>query len=313
MLTKHALAHFLVRPSLLRKLIDSFVPIPPGLYIFLWHEITDKPSQFMQETQMYTTTHEFAHQLEFIKTQFYIISPAEIANSNFLNLDPNKRFALLSFDDAWKGIFHCTYSFLKPRNIKPVIFTNFGAIKGRVDFCAFQKYMFGTLHDLVHNYESIIEEFFRSKDSLRINPTFQGYQGELLDSKELETLDSSNSAFISNHLSHHFDCGKISFDMFVELFNENRNALKSYRNFLNWFAFPFGVPALNSSRDKVEYLQREGISYFWANSTINLTKGEKLPTSYGRIGIQRETQAEFWLKVRRGNRCINVNEGLSCG
>jgi hypothetical protein len=253
----------------------------------------------MQESQMYTEIEAFRILIDFIEERFEILDPYDLKASTDLSKSDQPR-ALITFDDAWLGTYDAIIEVLSPKSIRPILFTNFHAVENGIDFSAFVSWR-NRNKNSASNIEldtRIMEEFMNSFDDLVFHEEYYKFQGELINSSQLWDLANKDLCAISNHLYRHFDCRKLDLSEFIFEFENNRKKLSVYPNFLDFFAFPYGDPDLNSRGDQVAYLKKQKIPIFWAHSKINqFIDLEQIELS--RIGIQNENVAELWLKLRR--------------
>ena len=109
----------------------AFSLLPPlrrvmaqGLSVFVFNDVTDKPSRFAEEFDLAVTPEVFRRQVSWIKKQFNVIHPADILNKSPM---PSCA-AMISFDDGFLGAFENGLPILKEMGIPSIIFLNMRAI-----------------------------------------------------------------------------------------------------------------------------------------------------------------------------------------
>ena len=85
--------------------------------IFLFHEVTNKPSEFQKKHKIFHTVDEFEKIIKWIKNNYNIVSPNEI-------FDNKNQQALITFDDGYYGSFKNGIPILNSLNIPSGSFLN---------------------------------------------------------------------------------------------------------------------------------------------------------------------------------------------
>jgi len=93
-----------------------------GLYCFNYHRIGDSSLTPFDPNIYSCSAEEFEKQLQFIKKNFQVITLDEVILLTENKLPLNKRYALVTFDDAYIDNYEIAYPILKKQEISAVFF-----------------------------------------------------------------------------------------------------------------------------------------------------------------------------------------------
>jgi peptidoglycan/xylan/chitin deacetylase (PgdA/CDA1 family) len=218
-----------------------------GLTVFVFHEITDSPSEFQLVAQGYTPPAQFERQIGWIGERFQFIPPSALPQLGGTSPLPQNA-ALITFDDAWAGVFSVGLPLLHSLGVPALCFLNMATITGMPDLGAVRRYelregssagpKFGQPVD-ARTAPAVLEQV---KAAYGENPDFVAYQGAIARLQELETAAREYSVWFGSHLYHHWDIASISERLFVSSLEDNARALARFDNALAVFATPYGRP-----------------------------------------------------------------------
>ena len=98
-----------------------------SLTVFVFHDVTDEPSEFSSLYHLNVTPKLFDFQIQFIKKNFNIVGPDDLLQSSI----PPKA-ALITFDDGFRNYFTHAVPILKIYEVPSIIFLNMEPIKGTI-------------------------------------------------------------------------------------------------------------------------------------------------------------------------------------
>jgi peptidoglycan/xylan/chitin deacetylase (PgdA/CDA1 family) len=238
------------------------------LAVFLYHEVTDKPSQFCEDFKLNVPPSLFRKQIDWINKNFNVISPLELANGAALPANS----ALITFDDAFKGAFENGISYLESKKIPSVMFMNMGHLENRTPMISskaiyIEKHKASIFKGEQPNIN--FEHFHLSlSPSILVNLTKEfkedyddvitQYQGELASLELINSYAGSKYVFYGNHLFEHWNCQALSQEEFAYNVHMNQERLKIFKNFINLFSFPNGQPEICFNNNQVLELERFG-------------------------------------------------------
>jgi hypothetical protein len=257
--------------------------------VFLFHEITNNPSQFQREFKLYHSLKEFKKIIKWISKNYKIISPDNLHKIT-------TRSALITFDDGFHGSFKFAVPYLIKKKIHSIHFINMSPIINKsVNIVAYSNFMkknsflfnnllkknniFKDCHlGITPNlYEKSKKFFFNKKNLLQ-------YQGKLADLSLIKKYIKSSYVFIGNHLYDHWNALALKKNYFIKEYNKNNLFIKKYLNIqTKFFAFTHGVPYLNFNNSHLKYiLSKKNVVNFYSSGGDNVFKNQKL---FNRISI----------------------------
>jgi hypothetical protein len=230
-----------------------------GLTVFIFHDVTSSPSLHQRAGASYTPVDVFKRQLAWIKSRFAVVPPTALPQlGGDAPLPPNA--ALITFDDAWAGVFRTAIPLLRAAGVTPLCFLNMGTIEGDPDLAAVRRYE--AVHppgDRAPLGEPVgVADADALLSDLRTrygdDPAFQAFQGPTATADDLAAV--VRDASFGSHLRHHWDLRRISEELYERSFRENAERLSRYPNTLPAFATPHGaagddvvgVPLRNGAR-----------------------------------------------------------------
>jgi peptidoglycan/xylan/chitin deacetylase (PgdA/CDA1 family) len=222
------------------------------LTIFLFHDVTDYPSEFAKQFNLYVTKRTFEKQIYWIKNNYTIINPEDLLYSrNF----PNNS-ALITFDDGFKGAFLNGIKYLSINKIPSLMFLNMEnilnnkpIISSTISFLSLYSNDFKDFnltnkidkpYHLTYN-----PELFKLATNKHSNFNYNDiidYQGEIANFEIVNEFSNNNYVYYGNHLYEHWNSAQLKSIDFETLYKKNEIELKFFKNYINIFAFPNGQP-----------------------------------------------------------------------
>jgi peptidoglycan/xylan/chitin deacetylase (PgdA/CDA1 family) len=219
-----------------------------GLTVFVFHEITASPSEFQIRTAGYTTPDALREQIEWIRQRFEIVAPTALKQLGGTGLPTNA--ALVTFDDAWAGVFRTGLPSLAALDVPAVCFLNMGTVTGAPDLGAVRLYerIYGGHRLLPHHVDArtapgVVRAICAAYGDDR---HFLEFQGPTAAPPDLCSV--SPRVWFGSHLFHHWDLRFICNELFHDSLRANAEALGLYRNAIPAFATPYGGEAPASMR-----------------------------------------------------------------
>ena len=283
------------------------------LYIFSFHEITDNPSFFQKRNHLFVTKKVFKKQLDYINRLFKIIQPSDLLlNTNI------KNSALITFDDGYVNSFKYGLKIMTKSKITPIFFLNMSAVKNKTPLLpASLEY----LEAHYNKYDHFIDEFNLNKPiSLSIKPPqFQkfekyiklnkkkinSYQGKIISLDYLFKKQSHCNFYIADHLYEHYNCLSLTQKELIHLCKKNLKILKKFKNHINIFSFPNGVPGKCFNKKNVNWIKN--LNYKKVLSNGNTANPDNIKFLLDRISLNNndDTFNKFLFKIYQSTKRIN--------
>jgi len=236
-----------------------------GLTIFIFHDISDSPSDFCIDNKLSISTDKFTQIIIWIQENYAIISPQELFNYNKFP----QRSALITFDDGFKGSFVNGLPVLEKMDIPSLFFLNMGpvingnpmlsAVACYLDNCIVEFSLFCAKKNVKKPYHltltpDILEEFIRRHGNIDYQSVLK-YQGEFVDMDLLKATSKNKLVYYANHLYDHWNVRALKDDQFVEQYHLNRDELMLFDNYIDCFAFTNGEPQKSYSEHDIAILK----------------------------------------------------------
>jgi peptidoglycan/xylan/chitin deacetylase (PgdA/CDA1 family) len=226
-----------------------------GLTVFLFHEVTENPSKFLESTGMWVSPTNFIKQIEWIQSNFEVIAISDLLDNRTIP----ENAAVITFDDAWAGILEAVESILIPKKLSSCLFTNLGTIESGVDHSAASHFFWEQKRiqiPLINDFDRLIKDLPMDENEL-----FYNYQGPIGNVTKLKKLSQNPLFTIASHSYHHFDANQLLDDEFADQIDKNIRAFGENSIHIEHrvFAFPFGTPELNFEDRHLEILKQKGV------------------------------------------------------
>lgn len=283
-------------------------------FIFCYHEITDKPSIFQKKNKLYVTKKVFIKQISFIKRLFKTINPNEINSSKHL-----KNSALITFDDGYINSFNYALPYLNENRIFPIFFLNMNTIKNKIpllpasiEFLEMNLKKFNLFVDKQNISQPTSlsikpSQFNEFSDYISLNQKkINNYQGKMINFSFLKKKQKDKTFFIANHLYEHYNCLALDKNELTYFSKLNSQILKQFKNNINFFSFPNGVPDLCFNKKNIDLIKNLKFKkVFSSGNKANLSSKKFL---LDRISLNNDdnTFNKFLFKIFQSNK-ISLN------
>jgi hypothetical protein len=250
-----------------------------GLTVFLFHEVTERPSEFLKSTGMWVSGEVFQHQLNWIKKNFQVIPITHLTSNKKLP----RNAAIITFDDSWEGMVDAIEKYLLPSETPACLFLNFGAIVDGVDISAAERFLsFQNTNSDFKPYEILPAINCLPKNKYK---TFLKFQGDIVKIESIHKLAENPNITISNHSFHHFDSSRMNDTEFIDNYVQNNKWVRQFseNGGENFFAFPFGTPEVNFESKHIQMLSQKGVKFCFSGTGRRLGKYKSLPQLIPRV------------------------------
>jgi len=215
---------------------------------FTYHDINKNPSEFSLNHNLNVNPQNFEKQLIYIKENYNILNPEKLMNGSI-----DEDSALITFDDGFWSVNEYAKDILHKHKLDSIVFMNMEVAQTGIQWAGMLSYMikYNRGWMIKNNLENIL--FLNPKNKLKIYDYFQSdledykraikYCGKFLNLDDLSDMENSNIYF-GNHLFNHFSCVEINNNQLEIEYQKNHNYLKNMKNYLPFFAYPYGQPLI---------------------------------------------------------------------
>ena len=219
-----------------------------ALVVFLYHEVSDQPSQFNQMFHLNVPPQIFARQLDLIGQHFHFITPQQLLTGDY-----RTPAALLTFDDGNASVVHEALPILKAKGIPAILFVNMGPAMGEVcwaglaaflQYCepAFRAQAARQPHDFVRFTESEIARYLDTIDAEALFGRVRSFRGAIASEADLQALSTEPLLSLGNHLYNHYNARTVSAQRLRTEYWKNQEILDAHPCGVRLFSYPFGQP-----------------------------------------------------------------------
>ncbi len=293
-----------------------------SLTVFVFHDVTDEPSEFSSLYHLNVTPRLFDFQIQFIKKNFNIIGP-----DDFLQSKIPPKAALITFDDGFSNYFTHAVPILRRHEVPSIIFLNMEPIKGAVFWSGLITYLCEKRKDFKDYLKSSLQIrtskkplfLYCSRDVVgsyikRTGDSFEKevsrFVGEFATEKDIMEASTSPFIFYGNHLYNHDVPLLLSDEALLCSYFKNVEELKKYTNYRDMFSFPFGQPGTCYSDEQVNLLLRSGAKKIF--STNGLVNHDVSSSYLHRIPLDsfNDSAAKIWFQICRNSFRKNKHDCL---
>ena len=242
--------------------------IDSSLTILALHDVTDTPSPFTTDNDIWVSTDSFKKQMEFAAENFTVIAMQQTLKGDIPN-----RAAMITFDDGYAGTFNNALPILDDMRMPSTIFLNMSPINGgnfwaekvfylcsRVPgFLRFlesrgvydtQLPQLQCTQDLVDEYDEKYGDGYRSELDSYISP--------YVSHEVLREAGNNSLVTLGNHMYTHYNVRGLTDRVLDQQYQKNSSQLAKFTNYLPVFAFPFGQPELCFTKSQATRLLDQG-------------------------------------------------------
>ncbi len=252
-----------------------------ALSIFVYHDISEVPSEFSSRHALNTPPSLFIKQVNFIDRHFNVISA-----DDFLSGKLPSRAAMITFDDGFKSVFTTALPLLRARKFSATIFLNMGAVQGRVLWSALVTMLSARKDFLVYCAvrgikpskgvplflkcrKDLVEGFLNEVGRKNLIDEALRFQGAFASIGDMCRADGKGVCY-ANHLYDHQVPLLMTKEEFIDAYSLNVHALKEFNSYRNLFSFPFGQPGSCFDRRHVEMVAALGAkAVFFSRGGVN--------------------------------------------
>jgi peptidoglycan/xylan/chitin deacetylase (PgdA/CDA1 family) len=271
-----------------------------GLTAFVFHEITDQPSEFQRRASIYTSPALLEQQLRWIRERFEIIAPTSLGQLGAEGPLPANA-ALVTFDDAWAGVFRTGLPILDTLGVPALCFINTATVEGAPDLAAVRYYerrhgfTDGCILDGEHSLATGIGAIQQVAERYHADAQFAAFQGAAATAEDLAGAATSGTVWFGPHLHHHWDLALVDDELFEASLEQNLRALAPYENLMPAFAPPYGRRVASL----LPIAQRADVRAVFLAAGGQNRRADGLLLDRITLPIDRDSPADWWYETHR--------------
>lgn len=273
------------------------------LSVFVYHEVSDRPSRFCEEFNLNVNPKLFDEHLHWIKDNFNVINPDELTNGDY-----KTPAAMITFDDGMPGYFKEAVPLMIKRNIPSIVFLNMAPVEGELFWSGLVTYLathdvsfINFLHRRLSGEENIpdflrcdvgtVNDYFSTVDADALKKNVRDFYGDFAGLKDLEHFSNHPLVFYGSHLYNHYNVLNLKDEELREQYFLNETRIKKYPNGRALFAYPFGQPGICFSPRHTELIRSWGArAVFSSGGNVNQVRRDNPESFYDRIGMDAGVQ-----------------------
>lgn len=233
-----------------------------AVVIFLYHDVTDHPSEFNASLDLNVSPRVFADQLDLIADSFHVIRPEELVSG-----DHPTPAAMITFDDGNAGYFHKAVPIMRAKSIPSVCFVNMATIDGDLCWAGLVTYL--ARHEPAFSRDTLGKPFSRITDADvaallphrefdRIADRARRFRGAIGSREDLVAVAHEPLVSLGNHLYNHRNAATLSVSRLRTEFSENQVLIDAHPRGTRLFSYPFGEPGTCLNAMTTDVLLQEG-------------------------------------------------------
>jgi peptidoglycan/xylan/chitin deacetylase (PgdA/CDA1 family) len=287
--------------------------ITDKLTIFVYHDITDTPSEFNQAWGLAVSNKIFRQQISWISNNFNIIRSNDLLDGAAL---PD-RSAVITFDDGFAGAFENGITYLVENSISSTMYLNMRSVLE-------DRPLISAMIDYLGRYSSSFRLFAENQGLSRpyflsITPALlqqyedehgpldysaiKKFQGPFVDISTVKKWCGEDLVDFGNHLFDHWNSAALNDAEFKEQYSKNEHALKELNVTNNLFAFTNGQPGTCFDQREIDLLKELGAEKVFYSS--GNTNSESNPYLLDRIGLSGLDDSDNYLWFRMFRLFLN--------
>ena len=255
--------------------------------VFLYHEVSDNPSQFNEMFDLNVAPSVFRWQLDLIGEYFNFIDPGQLLSGDY----PTPA-ALVTFDDGNLSYFREALPILKKKGIPSVMFLNMGPIKGEacwsglvtfLQYCEVGFYEGRRLRegDFIGFSESEVSNYLDSVDRERLLEGVRSFRGVIASEGDVDAVSREPLVYLGNHLYNHYNTMTLSKERLKEEYWRNQRILDAHPRGARLFSYPFGQPVTCYNEETTRLILKEGAQAIF--SAYSLPNFKRRGIFYNRV------------------------------
>lgn len=232
--------------------------------VFLYHDVSETPSEFNRLFDLNVPPPLFEQQLEIISRYFTVIGPEELLSGRY-----RTPAALITFDDGNAGYFRVALPILKRQRVPSVAFINAGPIKGDVCWSALVRFLqyrdprfpqAGLVNgdDDPRLMAAEVERYLAAVDAGPLLERVRRFRGPIAHEEDLTAVSTEPLVYLGNHLYNHYNAAGLTETRLRTEYRMNQAIIDAHPRGTRLFSYPFGQPETSYNEETTRVLHEEG-------------------------------------------------------
>lgn len=253
--------------------------VKPFLVVFVYHDVSEKPSPFNRRFGLNVPPRLFSRQMDMIRELFHLVDPAQLRRGRF----PTPA-ALITFDDGNSSYFKTALPILKEREIPSLSFLNLGPIRGEICWSGLASYL-QTEEPAFRSSDGDpspdafcrftqeeVARYLDSVDQAKLFERVRAFRGLMATEAELAAAADEPLVGLGNHLYNHYNATLLG-DRLRKEYRVNQEVLDAHPRGFRFFSFPFS----RMDRRAIRMIREEGAdAIFSGRGFANLPGQERV-------------------------------------
>lgn len=217
-----------------------------ALVVFLYHEVSDSPSEFNRLFNLAVCPASFSRQMDLIRRRFHVIGPRELLRGGY-----PRPAALITFDDGNRSYFEVALPILKSKGIPSVVFLNMGPVLGEPCWSGLVTYLQHreprfvsrggrrpTGNDFCRIREEEVAHYLEGEEAADFLERVRTFRGPIASEDHLREAAKEPLVTFGNHLFNHYNATLLS-GRLREEYRKNQRLIEQYPNASRLVSYPF--------------------------------------------------------------------------
>ncbi|MFQ5646598.1 MAG: polysaccharide deacetylase family protein, partial [bacterium] len=270
--------------------------------IFLFHEVSEHPSEFNRLYKLNVPPRVFGRQIEIIRDLFNIITPEQLSSGDY-----PRPAALITFDDGLPGYFENAVPILESLACPSLIFLNMAPVDGKIFWGGLLTYLTTYRRDFQEAVKEkygdklplfalcprkMVEEYLDKAGKENIFPQAKRFYGKFSTREQL--AKANKYVYLGNHLYNHYNALLLSDSELRDAYVTNQAELDKYPGSIPFFSYPFGQPKSCYNKATDSLIFDLGARFiFTAYPSMNFKKNQSV---WHRFSLNEAIQTEEEMK-----------------
>ena len=130
-------------------------------------------------------------------------------------------------------------------------------------------------NDLFLNCNKSIVNKYLDLNGNKFEQKIRMYVGDFININQLNEISNYTNIYFGNHLDNHYVAKNMSDDELLESYIKNKILLNSYKNHIDFFAFPYGQLNFSFTLSQVELISKAGAKKIFSTEMLLNNKNNK--------------------------------------